>query len=95
MKKLSKAQKTFIIGTVAALGYSMIKGNGVYNKPRFFYQYRAIKKYIDATHPKAVIGDVVKTSQGWAVIVNDHGNCFLLNVTKTDDDVYLFSEEKM
>lgn len=95
MKKLSKAQKTVLYTTATALVYSALKGNGVFNKPRFFNQYRAIKKYIDTTHPDAVIGNIVKTSAGWASVINCHGEKILLNVTKTPDDRYIFSEEKM
>lgn len=95
MKNLSKAQKTVLVGTLTACAYSMIKGNGIFNKPRFFNQHRAIKKYIETTHPGAVIGNIVKTSKGWASVINDHGSCFLLNITQSPDNNYIFSEEKM
>ena len=95
MKKLSKAQKTVLYTTVTALVYSAVKGNGIFNKPRFFNQYRAIKKYIDTTYPGAVMGNIVKTSGGWASVINCQGEKILLNVTKTSDGNYIFSEEKM
>ena len=88
----SKTKKAVLIGLSAAVAYSFIKGNGVFNKPRFYQQHKAVQKYLSSNHESAYVGEIVKTKGGWSCIVNDMGRKFVLNMEKTSDGSYVFSE---
>ena len=90
-----KSKKAILIGLAAAAGYSFIKGKGIFNKPRFYHQHKAMEKYLETNHPNAIAGEIVKTSGGYTTIVNDGGRNFVLNITRTEDNTYIFSEEEI
>lgn len=88
-----KTNKALLIGIAAAGAYHFIKGNGIFNKPRFYYQHKAVEKYLSSNHENANVGEIVKTKSGWSCIVNDNSYQFVLNISRTDDGTYIFSEE--
>ena len=94
MKKLD-TKKAALLGAGAALAYGIIKGKGIFNYPRFYEQHKAIKNYLETCHPDANFGDVLKTKYGWACIVNSNEKQILLNLEKSSDGNYIFSETEM
>ena len=94
MKKIT-TKKAALVGAGAALAYGFIKGKGIFNVPRFYNQHKAIKNYVETNHPNGNFGDVLKTKNGWACIINSNDKQILLNLEKTDDGNYIFSETEM
>lgn len=94
MKKIT-AKKAALLGAGTALAYSIIKGKGIFNVPRFYDQHKAIKNYLETYHPKANAGDILKTKNGWCCVINANDKQILLNLEKTEDGHYLFSETDM
>ena len=94
MKKSNK-KGALILGIGAALTYSFIKGNGIFNKPRFYNQHKALEKYLSSNHPDANKGDIIKTDDGYSTIINDRGVKIIVNMAKTPDGVYVFSEKPL
>ena len=93
--KIITTKKAALLGAGAALAYGFIKGKGIFNIPRFFDQHKAIKNYVKTYHPNANVGDILKTKNGWTCIINSNDEQILLNLEKTDDKNYIFSETKM
>ena len=94
MKKIT-TKKAALFGAGAALAYGFIKGKGIFNVPRFFNQHKAIKNYVETYHPNGNFGDILKTKNGWACIINSNDKQILLNLEKTEDGNYVFSETEM
>jgi len=90
-----KTKKAVLIGLGTALLYSAVKGNGIFNKPRFYFVYKALEKYLSSNHADSNIGEIVKTKNGWSCIVNDKGKSFVVNISKAVDGNYLFSESEL
>lgn len=90
-----KTKKALLAGIAAAGAYHFIKGNGIFNKPRFYFQHKAVKKYLSSNHANAYVGEIVKTKSGWTCVVNDNSYRFVLNISQTNDGTYIFSEEKI
>ena len=95
MRDKSKTKKAVLFGLGAAVCYSFIKGNGVFNKPRFYKEHKAVSKYLSSNHANAYVGEIVKTKNGWSCIVNDMGKRFVLNFEKTSKGDYIFSENEI
>ena len=93
MKKDTKKAVLLCAGAMAA--YSFVKGKSIFNYPRFYNQHKAIKNYLAAYHPDGVSGDIIKTKNGWASIIRSDDKQVLLNIEKTDDGSYLFTETEM
>lgn len=94
MKKLSK-RNAALLGGGAAVAYSFIKGIGIFNHPRFYKEHKALKNYLKTYHPDSNTGDIVKTKTGWSCIINSRNKQILLNIEKTNDGNYVFSETDM
>lgn len=88
-------KKAALLGAGAAVIYGFAKGKGVFNKPRFYNQHKAIKNYLGTYHNGANYGDIIKTKDGWVCVVNVNNEQILLNVQKSNDGSYIFSEEKL
>ena len=88
-------KKAILIGIGTAAAYNFVIGKGIFNKPRFYHQHKAVKKYLSSSYPEAVTGDIFKTFDGWSCIVNDNGVSFVLNITKTFDGDYIFSRSEL
>lgn len=89
-----KKNKWFIVATVAAAGaYGIIRGKGVFNKPRFKEQHDAVSRYISSHYPNAAYSPIEATENGWATIIKRIGEPqIFLYVTKTKEGVYVFNE---
>lgn len=90
-----KTKRAVLIGFGTAILYSAVKGNGVFNKPRFYFVYNALKKYLSSNHPLSNMGEIVRTKNGWSCIINDSGKSFVVNISKSEDGTYLFSESRL
>lgn len=89
------AKKAALLGAGAAVLYGFAKGKGIFNVPRFYNQHKAIENYLNTYHNGANHGDVLKTKDGWMCVVNIDNQQILLNLHKSDDGNYIFSEEKL
>lgn len=89
-----KKNKWFMVAAVAAAGaYGMIRGKGVFNKPRFREQHDAISRYINNRYPNATYSPIEATENGWATIIKRINQPkILLYVTKSSDGFYIFHE---
>lgn len=85
-------KKAVLFGIFAAAAYKFTKGDGIFNKPRFYSQHKAVSSYLSTYHSDAQAGKILKTDSGWHCIVKTHQKDFVLNIHKTDDGMYLFSE---
>ena len=92
MSKKISAKKAALLGVCAACAYKFIKGEGIFNKPRYYAQYKAVEGYLATYHPGATFTNIVKNDSGWHCIVNATDKSFVLNIHKTDDGMYLFGE---
>lgn len=89
-----KKNKLVIAAALAAAGaYSVIRGKGIFNKPRFKSQHDAVARYVSTRYPNATYAPIEQTEKGWATVIRriSEPNIFLY-VTKSDDGVYIFHE---
>lgn len=75
--------------------YSFIRGNGVFNRPRFAAQHKAVRRYLDAHYPGAVYGKIKEAGKGWSCIVRADGRQFMLYITRTAGRVFIFHEQNV
>lgn len=89
-----KGSKLPILIGIAAVGaYRLYKGKGVFNKVRFKEQHDAVSDYLAGHYPDAFYSDIAPTDEGWSCVVNNHGNRFVLYLTKSTDGIYVFWEK--
>ncbi len=89
-----KKNKWAMVAAVAAAGaYGIIRGKGVFNKPRFKEQHDAVSRYVESHYPSSTYSPIEATENGWATIIRrvNEPRIFLY-ITKTDDGVYVFNE---
>ena len=79
----------------AAVAYRAVKGYGVFNRFRFSNEHQAISDYLSAHHTGATYGPIAQTGDSVSTVVTDGTQQFLLVVTKSDDGIYIFSEEEL
>ena len=79
----------------AAVAYRAVKGYGVFNRFRFSSEHQAISDYLAANHFGATYGPIAQTGDSVSTVVTDSTQQFLLVVTKSDDGIYIFSEEEL
>ena len=84
-----------LLGLAAVGAYRFYKGKGIFNKVRFSEQHNAVSGYIESHFPGAFYSDIAPTDDGWSCVVNNHGNRFILYMTKSPDGVYVFWEKKV
>lgn len=78
---------------VAASGiYNMVRGNGIFNRPRFAAQHRAVAQYLEGRYPGAVYSQIKETGNGWSCVVRHGSRQFILYLTRTDEKIYIFHE---
>ncbi len=89
-----KKNKWFMVAAVAAAGADgMIRGKGVFNKPRFREQHDAISRYINSHYKGATYSPIEATENGWATVIKRVNQPkILLYATKSKDGVYIFHE---
>ncbi len=80
------------VGLAAGGIYSMIRGNGIFNRPRFAEQHQAVERYLDAHYPGASYSPIRETGGGWSCIVRTGKREFMLYLTRAKDKVYIFHE---
>lgn len=85
-------KKAIFFGVIAAAAYKFTKGEGIFNKPRFYSQHKAVSSYLSTYHENAQAGSIIKNDAGWHCIVKTPQKDFVLNIHKTDGGMYLFSE---
>ena len=85
-------KKAILIGAAAACAYEFLRGDGIFNKPRFASQHKAVEAYLSSYYTNAEHGKIIKDDVGWHCIVQASQKKFLLNIHRTDDGMYLFSE---
>lgn len=89
-----KKNRWFMVAAVAAAGaYGIIRGKGIFNKPRFREQHDAIARYVNNRYPNCTYSPIQATEKGWATVINRMGAPkVLLYVTKSSDGCYIFHE---
>ena len=94
MSKKKKMSINPVLVAAAITGvYHAVKGNGVFNKPRFAKQHDAISKYVETHYPGGTYAPIRATQNGWATIITaTDGSKYNLYVGKTPDGVYVFKE---
>lgn len=92
MKNNLTPKKAVLFGLCAAAAYKFVRGDGIFNKPRFYSQYKAVERYLSTYHSGARAGNISTTESGWHCIVTTPEKSFLLNIHRTQDGMYLFSE---
>ncbi len=90
-KKWIPVAAGLVIGGV----YHLIRGNGVFNKPRFAAQHKAVRRYLDAHYPRAVYGKIKETGNGWSCVARADGRQFMLYITRTPGHVFIFHEQNV
>ncbi len=93
LKKHTK--KALLIGMGIVTAYKFTSGDGIFNTPRFYFQHKALRKYLSSSHPGAAAGSILKTSGGWSCIIRENNNSFLISITRADDGNYIFHESKL
>ena len=88
-------KKAILLGLGAVAAYKFINGDGIFNKPRFYFIYKAAKKYLSSSHPDAVLGKIIKTSGGASCIIYENNRQFMLSVSKAPDGTYIFHESEL
>ncbi|MCC8168927.1 MAG: hypothetical protein LIO59_00830 [Oscillospiraceae bacterium] len=89
-----KKNKWFMVAAVAAAGvYGIVRGKGIFNKPRFRSQHDAVSRDVNQRYPGATYTPIEATENGWATVVIRAGQPkILLYVTQSDDGFYIFHE---
>lgn len=88
-------KKAILIGALVACAYEFVKGEGIFNKPRYAPQHKAVDAYLSSYYTNSEHGKIIKNDTGWHCIVKTPQKSFLLNIHRTDDGMYLFSENDL
>lgn len=88
-------KKAILLGAAAACAYKFFKGDGIFNKPRYAPQHKAVEAYLSSYYTNAEHGDIIKDDSGWHCIVTASERSFMLNIHRTDEGMYLFSESDL
>lgn len=95
MSEKFSPKKAILFGICAAAAYKFVRGEGIFNKPRFYEQHKAVQNYLSTYHPDAEAGHIVKNDSGWHCIVTAPQKGFALNIHKAENGTYLFSETNL
>lgn len=95
MKAKFSGKKAFLLGAAAACAYKFAKGDGIFNKPRYASQHKAVEAYLSNYYTNAEHGRIIRDDNGWHCIVKTPQKSFLLNIHRTEDGMYLFSENEV
>lgn len=92
-----KKKLTLITAATAAIAltYRAAKGYGIFNRVRFSKEHQAITDYLAAHHPNATYGPIAQTGDSVSTVVTDSNEKFILVVTKSNEGIYIFSEEEL
>lgn len=93
---MKKKLTLITVATAAmAIAYRAAKGYGVFNRMRFSKEHQAISDYLASHHPGATYGPIAETGESVSTVVSGYSKKFILVVTKSDDGIYIFSEEAL
>ncbi len=83
-----------VAGSLAVAGiYNYVKGNGIFNKPRFKDQHDAVSRYVEAHYPNSFYSPITATEKGWMTVITTQDNKKIaLSLTKCENNVYVFEE---
>lgn len=90
-----KGTKLVLLGAAALGAYNLYKGKGVFNKLRFKEQHDAVADYLENKYPDATYSEIALTDKGWSCIVETGKNNFVLYMTKSPEEVYIFWEKEI
>ena len=79
-------------GAVAGGIYQIVRGKGIFNKPRFAEQHRAVERYLESHYPGATYSNIQESGNGWSCVVRTGTRRFILYLTRTREQVYIFHE---
>ncbi len=92
----NKLGKIIGTATVLAAGYKIAKSTGLIDKVVYKKEYESCKKYIDAHYPHSKFTSLEKTDTGFVCIVTTPENQqIILTMTKANEGIYIFSEQKI
>lgn len=94
---MKKEHKFFAAAAgIAAVGlYRAIKGKGAFNGLRFKEQHDAVGKYVETHHKGAFYSAIEPTEHGWTCVITEPNAKYLLHISRSENGVYIFSEEKL
>lgn len=83
-----------VAASLAAAGiYNYVKGNGIFNKPRFKNEHDAVSRYVNSHYPDSFYSPITTTEKGWmTVITTTENKKIVLSLTKCENNVYVFEE---
>ena len=91
----SKLSKLLAISATAFAGYKIAKDMGVGGKIVYKKEYEAAKKYIDAHYPHSKFTPLEKTDTGYVCIITTSDEKIILTLTKANEGIYIFSEQRI
>lgn len=93
---MSKKSTKFLLFSAATLGaYNLYKGKGIFNKLRFKEQHGAVADYLENHFPSATYSEITPTDEGWSCVVNTYPGNFVLYMTKTPEDIFVFWQKEI
>ena len=95
MTMSKKTTKLLLLGAAALGAYNLYKGKGVFNKIRFKEQHDAVCDYLENNFPNATYSEITATDEGWSCVVNTASGNFVLYMTKSPENVYVFWEKEI
>ena len=91
-KKLKAA--SLLTAAAATTVYSVIRGIGIFNRPRFRSQHEAVSKYVETHYPGALYSPIHQTDFGWSTVIKTGvREKILLMITQTNDGIFIFKEK--
>ena len=90
-----RGAKLLLLGAAAVGAYNLYKGKGAFNKIRFKEQHEAVLDYLESHFPNATYSEITQTDKGWSCVVNAYPKNFVLYMTKTPENVFLFWEKEI
>ncbi len=90
-----KKKNAILLAAVAAgVAYSAYEGRGVFNKIRFRSVHEAVSSYVNSHYSNAYYSPISATQKGYiTTITTSAGEKVLLYITRSKENVFVFSEE--
>jgi len=85
-----KTTKLLLLGAAALGAYNFYKGKGIFNKIRFKEQHEAVSDYLANDYPDATYSEITQTDEGWSCVVETSSGNFVLYMTKSPENVFVF-----
>ncbi len=95
MRKNKAKLVTMLVTVAGAAAYGAVAGKGVFNRPRFKEQHKALSNYVDNNYPGCSYTPITMHGKGWASAVKRNGRVVVfVYFTKSDEGIYIFTESK-